>query len=129
MLADRGLVAFVVWESRIADPLVPLRIFRIRTVAGANTVGLLVGASVYSLFVLSTLYLQTLLGWSALKTGLVFLINAVASIAGAMLTEVLIPRLGPRIGMATGMSLIGWASSASPRSRPTAASGGRSCPG
>jgi EmrB/QacA subfamily drug resistance transporter len=107
VLAIAGILAFLVWESRAADPLVPLRIFRIRTVAGANSVGLLVGASVYSLFVLSTLYFQTLLGWSAIKTGLVFLINAVASIAGAMLTEVLIPRLGPRIVMASGMSLIG----------------------
>ena len=107
VLAVAGLAGFFLWESRAADPLVPLRILRVRTVAGANTVGLLVGASVYSLFVLSTLYFQTLLGWSALKTGLVFLINAVASIAGAMLTEVLIPRLGPKIVMATGMSLIG----------------------
>jgi EmrB/QacA subfamily drug resistance transporter len=107
VLAVLGLAAFFLRESRTADPLVPLRILRIRTVAGANTVGLLVGASVYSLFVLSTLYFQTLLGWSALKTGLVFLINAVASIAGAMLTQVLIPRFGPRIVMATGMSLIG----------------------
>jgi MFS family permease len=106
-LAIAGLAAFFVWEGRTTDPLMPLRILRVRTVAGANTVGLLVGASVYSLFVLSTLYFQQLLGWSALKTGLVFLINAVASIAGAMLTEVLIPRLGPRIVMALGMSLLG----------------------
>jgi EmrB/QacA subfamily drug resistance transporter len=107
VLAVAGLAAFFLRESRIADPLVPLRILRIRTVAGANTVGLLVGASVYSLFVLSTLYFQQVLGWSAMKTGLVFLINAVASIAGAMLTEVLIPRLGPKIVMASGMTLIG----------------------
>ena len=101
------LGAFLFRESRVEDPLVPLRIFRIPTVAGANSVGLLVGASVYCLFILTTLYLQTVLGWSALKTGLVFLINAAASIVGAMLTEVLIPRLGPRIVMSIGMSLIG----------------------
>ena len=59
------------------------------------------------MFIVATLYLQQVLGWSALKTGLAFLINAVASIAGAMLTEVLIPRLGPKNVMAIGMALIG----------------------
>jgi EmrB/QacA subfamily drug resistance transporter len=107
VLCGALLVAFFLREARIDDPLVPLRIFRIPTVAGANSVGLLVGASIYTLFVVATLYLQQVLGWSALKTGLAFLINAVASIAGAMLTEVLIPRLGPKNVMAIGMALIG----------------------
>jgi EmrB/QacA subfamily drug resistance transporter len=101
------LAAFLLRESRIEDPLMPLGIFRIRTVAGANSVGLLVGAAIFSLFVLSTLYLQQVLGWSPLKTGLVFLINAAASIAGAMLTEVLIPRIGPKNVMAIGMAFVG----------------------
>jgi EmrB/QacA subfamily drug resistance transporter len=107
IVAGALFAAFFVREARIDDPLVPLRIFRIRTVAGANSVGLLVGASIYTLFIVATLYLQQVLGWSALKTGLAFLINAAASIAGAMLTEVLIPRLGPKNVMAMGMALIG----------------------
>src|SRR4051794_8449410 len=109
MLVTSGLLlaAFLVRESRTEDPLMPLRIFRIRTVAGANAVGLLVGASIYSLFVVSTIYFQQVLGWSPLKTGLVFLINAVGSIAGAALTEVLVPRIGPKNVMAIGMALVG----------------------
>ena len=106
VLAGVLLAAFLLRESRLADALVPLRIFRLRTVAGANSVGLLVGASVYTLYIIATLYLQEVLGWSPLKTGLVFLINAVASIAGAMLTEVLIPRLGPKNVIALGMGLL-----------------------
>ena len=107
VVAGALLAAFLLRETRIEDPLVPLRIFKIRTVAGANSVGLLVGASIYSLFVLSTIYLQQVLGWSPLKTGLVFLINAAASIAGAGLTEALVPRIGPKNVMAIGMSLVG----------------------
>src|SRR6266542_126142 len=70
------LAAFVVWEMRMTAPLVPFSIFRIRTLTGANVVGLLLGAVIYANFFILTLYVQQVLGWSALKTGLTFLATA-----------------------------------------------------
>ena len=63
------LVAFVVIERTVTDPLVPFRIFRVRTVTGANVVGFLLAAVVFSNFFVLTLYVQQVLGWSALKAG------------------------------------------------------------
>src|SRR5207244_4588772 len=64
------LAVFVGWELRTTAPLVPFGIFRIRTLTGANSVGLLLGATIYANFFILTLYVQQVLGWSALKTGL-----------------------------------------------------------
>src|SRR5579885_3522003 len=66
------LVAFLAIEGRARDPLMPFAIFRIRTVAGANVAGLLLGAVTFSNFFLLTLFVQQVLHWSALKTGLTF---------------------------------------------------------
>src|SRR5439155_789703 len=63
------LVGFLVNERRLPDPLMPFHIFRVRTVAGANTVGALLGAVLFANFFLLTLYVQNVLGYSALKTG------------------------------------------------------------
>ena len=60
---------FLVIESRVRYPLMPFSIFRVRTVAGANVAGLLLGAVVFANFFILTLYVQNVLGWSALKTG------------------------------------------------------------
>ena len=57
------LVAFLVIESRAKDPLMPFRIFSVRTVAGANVAGLLLGAVVFANFFILTLYVQHVLGW------------------------------------------------------------------
>ena len=65
-----------IWETRVTNPLMPLSIFRIRTLAGANVVGLLLGASIFADFFLLTLYVQNVLGYSALKTGMTFLATA-----------------------------------------------------
>ena len=58
------LVAFVVIESRTKHPLMPFSIFRLRTLRGANIVGLLVGMSLFSMFFFISLYLQQVLGYS-----------------------------------------------------------------
>ena len=63
------LAAFVAIELRSQAPLVPFRIFRLRTLTGANVVGLLVGASLFSMFFFITLYMQQVLGYSAIKAG------------------------------------------------------------
>ena len=99
-------VAFVVIERRQASPMVPFRIFQVRTVTGANVCGLLLGAVVFSNFFLLTLYVQQVLGYSALKTGLTFLATAGTVIPVAGLSQALVTRLGPRPVMTVGLALI-----------------------
>ena len=67
------LAAFVAIELRSRKPLVPFSIFRIRTLTGANVVGLLVGASLFSMFFFISLYMQQVLGYSAIHAGLSYL--------------------------------------------------------
>src|SRR5262245_11453355 len=70
------LLGFLVNESRAKDPLMPFSIFRVRTLAGANVVGWLLGAVLFANFFLLTLYVQDVLGYSALKTGVTFVATA-----------------------------------------------------
>jgi EmrB/QacA subfamily drug resistance transporter len=99
------LVAFVFVERRVANPLVPLRIFRLRTVSGANVVGLLLGAIVFSSTFLLTLYVQQVLHYSALKTGITFLAMAATAIVAAGAAEALIRPLGTKVVLSVGMVL------------------------
>jgi len=96
---------FLVWESRVPQPLMPLSIFRIRTLAGANVVGALLGASVFANFFLLTLYVQNVLHFSALKTGVTFLATAGTTVVVAALAQWLTTKIGPRIVMAIGLAL------------------------
>jgi EmrB/QacA subfamily drug resistance transporter len=99
------LAAFVVWETRIENPIMPLSIFRIRTLAGANIVGLLLGASIFADFFLLTLYVQNVLHYSALKTGVTFLATAGTVVLVSALAQWLTTRIGPRPVMALGLAL------------------------
>jgi EmrB/QacA subfamily drug resistance transporter len=99
------IVFFVIWESRVANPLMPLSIFRIRTLAGANVVGALLGASIFADFFLLTLYVQNVLGYSALKTGITFLATAGTVVLVAGLAQWLATRIGPKPVMVTGLTL------------------------
>jgi EmrB/QacA subfamily drug resistance transporter len=96
------LIAFVVIESRAKDPLMPFRIFRVRTVAGANVAGLFLGAAVFANFFLLTLYVQQVLHWSALKTGVTFVATAGTAIIWAGLAQALVTRIGVKPVMAVG---------------------------
>jgi EmrB/QacA subfamily drug resistance transporter len=96
------LVAFLVIESRAKDTLMPFRIFGVRTVAGANVAGLLLGAVIFANFFLLTLYVQQVLGWSALRTGLTFAATAGTAILWAGLAQALVTKLGPKPVMAVG---------------------------
>ena len=96
------LVAFLVIESRAKDPLMPFRIFRVSTVAGANAAGLLLGAVVFSNFFILTLYVQNVLGWSALKTGITFVATAGTAILWAGVAQALVTKIGPKQVMAIG---------------------------
>ncbi len=84
------LAAFVAIELRSEAPLVPFRIFRIRTLTGANIVGLLIGASLFSMFFFISLYMQQVLGYSAIKAGLSYLPLALAIILSAGIGSALV---------------------------------------
>jgi EmrB/QacA subfamily drug resistance transporter len=96
------LVSFLVIESRAKDPLMPFRIFRVSTVAGANVAGLLLGAVVFANFFILTLYVQNVLGWSALKTGVTFVATAGTAILWAGVAQALVTRIGAKQVMAVG---------------------------
>ncbi|HZO06302.1 MAG TPA: MFS transporter [Solirubrobacterales bacterium] len=100
------LAAFVVIELRSRAPLVPFSIFRIRTITGANVVGLLVGASLFSMFFFISLYMQQVLGYSAIKAGLSYLPLAVSIILSAGIASQLVTKVGFKPILATGMVLI-----------------------
>jgi EmrB/QacA subfamily drug resistance transporter len=99
-------VAFIVIEKRVSSPMVPFDIFRIRNVTGANVCGFFLGAVVFSNFFLLTLYVQQVLGYSALKTGLTFLATAGTVIPFAGLSQWLTTKIGPRPVLAVGLTLI-----------------------
>jgi EmrB/QacA subfamily drug resistance transporter len=101
------LVAFVVIERRVEAPVVPLSIFRLRTLRGANTAGLLLGGSFYAFIFVGTLYMQQVLHYSALQTGLAWLAASLTSVALAGLSQYLVTKGGAKIVMAIGMTLIG----------------------
>jgi len=91
------LGAFVLIEARVAShPLVPLRLFRVRSVTGANLVMFCFGVGMFAMWYFLSLYLQQVLGYSPVVTGLTFLPQTAAIAIGATLSGRLAPRLGPR---------------------------------
>jgi EmrB/QacA subfamily drug resistance transporter len=101
------LVGFLIIETRVEAPLMPLNIFRLKTLAGANAVGLLLGGSFFAFIFVGTLYMQQVLGYSALKTGLAWLAASLTSVAFAGLSQLLVTRGSAKAVMAFGMALIG----------------------
>jgi EmrB/QacA subfamily drug resistance transporter len=100
------LVAFVVNELRSKDPLMPFSIFRLRTLTGANIVGLLVGAALFAMFFFLSRYMQEVLGYSALDAGLSYLPLALAIIISAGGASVLVTRLGFKPVLLAGLVLV-----------------------
>ena len=104
--------AFVAIELRSKAPLVPFRIFRLRTLTGANVVGILLGASLFSMFFFISLYMQQVLGYSAIHAGLSYLPLALTIIVAAGLGGQLVTRFGFKPILAAGMLFIavglGW---------------------
>ena len=101
------LAAFLVIESRVDSPLLPLSIFRLRTLAGANAAGLALGGSFFAFIFVGTLYTQQVLHYSALETGIAWLATSLTSVALAGLAQLLVTRVGAKIVMVAGMTLIG----------------------
>ena len=88
------LIAFVVIELRTKHPLLPFSIFRLRTLRGANLAGILTGMSLFSMFLFISYYLQYVLGYSAIKTGIAYLPLAVSIIITAGVASQLVTRIG-----------------------------------
>ncbi len=101
------LAAFLVIENRVKEPVMPLSIFRLRTLAGANAAGLLLGGSFFAFIFVGTLYMQQVLHYSALQTGLAWLAASLTSVALAGVSQALVTRGGAKVVMAIGMTLIG----------------------
>jgi EmrB/QacA subfamily drug resistance transporter len=98
--------AFVAIELRSRKPLVPFSIFRIRTLTGANVVGILVGASLFSMFFFISLYMQQVLGYSAIHAGLSYLPLAVTISLAAGIASQLVTTLGYKTVLAAGLLFI-----------------------
>jgi len=108
LLSASGILfaSFVLIELRSKAPLVPFGIFRIRTVTGANVVGLLLGASLFSMFFFVSLYMQQVLHYGPIHAGLSYLPLSVAIIVSAGLGGQLVTRFGFKPILATGMGFV-----------------------
>jgi EmrB/QacA subfamily drug resistance transporter len=100
------LAAFLFRQARIANPLMPLRLFKSRNVAGANTLQALLVAGMFGMFFLGALYLQKVLGYSTLEVGLAFLpTTLVMGTLSLGFSEKLIMRFGPRTTLIPGVCM------------------------
>jgi EmrB/QacA subfamily drug resistance transporter len=100
------LVGFVAWELRHPEPLMRLGIFRLRTVAGANVASFMLNITTLSTFVTLTLYMQQVLGYSAMKTGLAFLAIAGNAIVSSTIAAQLVTRIGVKAVLVTGLTAL-----------------------
>ena len=100
------LVAFVVIELRQRHPLMPFTIFRLRTLRGADIVGLLVGMSLFSMFFFISLYLQEVLHFSPIQAGLSYLPLSIGIILSAGAASALVTRIGFKPTLIAGLLLI-----------------------
>lgn len=99
------LASFVFLETRLRHPLIRLGIFRMRSITGANAAMLLVAAGMFAMFFFASIYVQEVLGYSALRAGLAFLPVTAGIIAGAGLSQQFIRRVGVRAVGLTGMTI------------------------
>jgi EmrB/QacA subfamily drug resistance transporter len=101
------MVAFVWVESRSRSPLVPLGFFRRRTPTAANVIGLGLGTMTFGMFFLLSLYMQQVLGFSAIKTGVAYLAVALTAVVSSGISQALVTRVGVKPILAIGMGLLG----------------------
>ena len=101
------LALFFVVETRVDAPLLPTSLLRLRNVAGSNAVGFLLGMSFLTFVFLGTLYMQQVLGFSALLAGAAWMTASVTSLAFGGISQKAVTRTSPKAVMAIGMTLIG----------------------
>jgi EmrB/QacA subfamily drug resistance transporter len=100
------LAAFVYWEMKAADPMMPMRIFANRSRSGAYLVMLVIGAAMFGMFYFLTFFVQGVMGFSALKAGVAFLPVSLVIIVGSGVVAQILPRVGPKILIAIGTILM-----------------------
>jgi EmrB/QacA subfamily drug resistance transporter len=109
------LLAFLFIESRAAQPVVPLSIFKMKTLSAANGIAVTVGAALFGMYFFLSLYLQQINGYSPLKAGLAFLPAGLATMGGALIAARLVARIGARRQLVIGLLLaaagLAWISS------------------
>jgi EmrB/QacA subfamily drug resistance transporter len=105
VVAFVGLAIFVAIEARSSAPLMPLRIWRNETVAGANVAAFMLGASIFAMFFLLSLYMQQVLGYSALKAGVAYLACALTVVVAAGFAGRLVTHFGVKAMLAAGFAI------------------------
>jgi EmrB/QacA subfamily drug resistance transporter len=97
------LASFFVWEQRHPEPLMRFGLLRTKTIAGANVAGFIMGTALFSMFLMLTLYMQQVLGYSAMKTGVGYLAVAGTAILTSMVAAQLVTRIGVKPVLVVGM--------------------------
>jgi EmrB/QacA subfamily drug resistance transporter len=100
------LLGFFFWERRTKDPLVPFSIFRLQTLTAANIVGFILGTALFAMFLMLTLYMQQVLDFSPLETGLGYLAVAGTAIIWANVAAAAVTRVGVKPALVFGMALM-----------------------
>src|SRR5688572_9832066 len=100
------LAGFLVTEARAAEPLMPFSIFRLRTLVGSNVAGFILGTAMFSMFLMLTLYMQQVLGYSAMKTGVAYLAVAGSAIVTSAVAAQLVTRVGVKPVLVVGMATL-----------------------
>jgi EmrB/QacA subfamily drug resistance transporter len=98
------LLGFVAWEVRHPEPLMRFGILRTKTVTGANVAGFILGTATFSLFLMLTLYMQQVLGYSPMKTGVAYLAVAGTAIFTSAIAAQLVTRIGVKPVLVVGMT-------------------------
>ena len=100
------LAVFALWEQRQREPLVPFSIFRLQTLTAANVAMFIMGTALFSMFLMLTLYMQQVLGYSPIKTGLAYLAVAGTAVIWANVAAVAVNKVGVKPALILGMSLL-----------------------
>jgi EmrB/QacA subfamily drug resistance transporter len=100
------LAGFLGWEARAKDPLMPFSIFRLRTLVGANVAALILGTAMFGMFLMLTLYMQQVLGYSPMRTGVAYLAVAGTAIVWSALAAQLVTRIGVKPVLVVGMTAL-----------------------
>lgn len=99
------LVAFGVIELRSAAPLLPLSIFRLRSLSGSNAANLMLGGAMFGTFFVITLYLQQVLGFSPLEAGVAWLATSLTAFVSAITSQALVTRVGMKAPLTAGLTV------------------------
>jgi EmrB/QacA subfamily drug resistance transporter len=100
------LASFVAWEVRHPEPLMRFGILRTKTISGANAAGFILGSAMFAMFLMLTLYMQQVLGYSAMKTGVAYLAVAGTAIFTSAIAAQLVTRVGVKPVLLIGMTTL-----------------------